>query len=80
MHVLWRHVSTNNTHYINNDENEKNGHECNIFEGWKEWRYQNITLPNLNHKVAFGINHYITEDAFYSLMSISHFFNSLFLS
>ena len=23
MHVLWRHVLTNNTHYINNDEIEK---------------------------------------------------------
>ena len=28
MHVLWRHVLINNTHYINNDEIEKNGHTC----------------------------------------------------
>ena len=30
MHVLWRHVLINNTHYINNDENEKNGPEFRI--------------------------------------------------
>ena len=49
MHVLWRHVLTNNTHYINNDEIEKNGHEYKFFEGWKEWRYLNITVPNLSY-------------------------------